>query len=402
MSVNRQQNGPRVLDGVHVLDFTAVISGPYCTRMMADLGADVIKIEPPGGEFSRHMAPFRDGVSAFYSQLNCGKKSIVLDLKHPAAVQIVKSLLPTYDVVVENFSPGVMSRLGLGYDALSQVNPSLIMCSISGFGQSGPGANRPAYAPIVQALSGFEAVYLQYQPTLKQPLNMGPPVGDTTTSIQALSAINAALFYRQRTGMGQYIDISMLDVLLGTTPKEFQQVFWPSVPDRIYGPAQTLDGFILIAPLSQRHAENLTACMGQPELMQDARFATTAARLSHFEEFMAMAKAWIRTLTSDEAVRQLNDARIPCAKYATLAEAITDPQLQHRDMIVEIEDAAGPLKVVNTPFLFSHTQATVRPWVARPGEHTHDVLEDVLNYTPDQIAALDDQGVFGKTSQDNS
>lgn len=402
MIANRQQTGPRVLDGVRVLDFTAVISGPYCTRMMADLGADVVKIEPPGGEFSRQMAPFRDGVSAFFSQLNCGKKCITLDLKHPAAVQIVKAFVRTYDVVVENFSPGVMSRLGLDYDALSQVNPALIMCSISGFGQSGPAAKRPAYAPIVQALSGFESVYLQYQPTLEQPLNMGPPVGDTTTAIQALSAINAALFYRQRTGEGQHIDISMLDALLGTTPKEFQQVFWPSVPDRIYGPARTGDGYILVAPISQRHAENLVACMGQPKLMQDPKFATTAARLANFEEFMARVKAWLRTLTSDEAIQQLEGAHIPCAKYATLEDAIADPQLRHRGMIVEVEDAAGPLKVANTPFLFSHTHASVRPWVARPGEHTHDLLTDVLNYTPDQIATLNDQGVIGDASHENS
>lgn len=200
MQPNRRLTGARVLDGVRVLDFTSVIAGPYCTRLMADMGAEVLKVEPPGGEFARHVPPMRDGVSAVYSQLNCGKKSLSLDLKHAAAADIIKRLVRAYDVVVENFSPGVMARLGLGYSALAQANPALIMCSISGYGQTGPGAQRPAYAPVVQAESGFEQVYLQYQPRLERPLNMGPPVADTTASLQALGAINAALFYRQRTG----------------------------------------------------------------------------------------------------------------------------------------------------------------------------------------------------------
>ena len=243
MQPNRQLTGPRVLDGIRVLDFTSVIAGPYCTRLMTDMGAEVLKVEPPGGEFARHVPPMRQGVSAVYSQLNCGKKSLSLDLKHATAADIIKQLVGTYDVVVENFSPGVMARLELDYSTLTQANPALIMCSISGYGQTGPGAQRPAYAPVVQAESGYEQVYLQYQPGLERPLNMGPPVADTTASLQALGAINAALFYRLRTGQGQHIDIAMFDALINTFPKEFQQHYWPSTPDRLYGPFDTLDGF---------------------------------------------------------------------------------------------------------------------------------------------------------------
>jgi crotonobetainyl-CoA:carnitine CoA-transferase CaiB-like acyl-CoA transferase len=365
--------------------------------MMADLGAEVLKIEPPGGELGRHVGPFRHGVSAFFSQLNCGKKCLALDLKRPAAVEIVKQLVHTYDVVVENFSPGVMARLGLDYECLRRENPALVLCSISGYGQTGPGAQRPAYAATVQAWTGFERVYLHYQPGLAQPLNMGPPAADTTASLQALCAINGALFYRQRTGQGQHLDIAMFDALISTMAKDFQQVSWPSTPDRLYGPLPTIDGFILVMPLTQKHLENLAACMQQPELLHDPRFATTSARLIHYQEFMHVIGAWVRAYSSSEALARLEAAHIPCAAYRSLQEAVADPQVAHRGMLAEVEDAAGPLTVLNTPFLFSHTQASVRPWVARLGQHNGEILTTVLGYTAAQIAALEAEGSLVST-----
>ncbi|MEQ8495159.1 MAG: CoA transferase, partial [Gammaproteobacteria bacterium] len=167
MENNRAAVGPRVLDDVRVLDFTGIIAGSYCTRMLADLGADVLKIEPPGGEMMRHIAPLRGDTSTVFSALNSGKRSLVLDLKSAAAVDICKLLVAHYDVVVENFAPGVMGRLGLDYETLREENPALVMCSISGYGQTGPGSARPAYAPIVQAMSGFEMVTLAAQPGLE-------------------------------------------------------------------------------------------------------------------------------------------------------------------------------------------------------------------------------------------
>ena len=394
METNRRLTGPRVLDGVRVLDFTSVIAGPYCTRLMADLGAEVLKIEPPGGEFARHVPPMRQGVSAVYSQLNCGKKSLALNLKHAAATDIVKQLVRTYDVVVENFSPGVMARLGLDYATLAQANPALIMCSISGYGQTGPSAQRPAYAPVVQAESGFEQVYLQYQPSLERPLNMGPPVADTTASLQALGAINGALFYRQRTGEGQHIDIAMFDAILNTFPKEFQQHYWPSTPDRMYGPFDTQDGFILVLPLNQKHFESLAACMERQDLLSDSRFATTTERLANYEAFTTIVAAWLRRLPSAEALRILAAAHIPCAKYRSVGEAADDPQLLHRGMIAETEDAAGKLRVPNSPFLFSHTQASVQPWVAKVGEHNREILATVLGYSTTCVDQLEAGGVL--------
>ena len=388
-----QAVGPRVLDGVRVLDFTTTISGPYCTRLLADLGAEVIKVESPAGEFLRSLAPLRDGASTVFAQLNCGKKSLAMNLKRPEAIEIIKELTQSYDVVVENFSPGVMDRLGLSYAALSRHNPRLIMCSISGFGQTGPAAKRPAYAPAVQAESGWEMVYLQYHPELDRPLNMGPPIADTTASLQALSAINGALFYRERTGKGQHLDISMLDTLISTVPKEFQQVYWPSTPDRIYGSFKTKDGFVFAMAVTQLQFTSLAGYMGKPELLTDPRFAETPERLKNYKAYTAIIADWLCDLTTDEAIAALEAAKAPCARYRSMAEATQEPQLAHRQMIVEIEDPSGPMLAMNSPFLFSETMSSVRPWSAWLGQHNQEILKTALGYTSDRIAQLEADGV---------
>ncbi|MGE0486060.1 MAG: CaiB/BaiF CoA transferase family protein [Gammaproteobacteria bacterium] len=393
MEANRAALGPRVFDDVRVLDFTGVIAGPYCTRMMADLGADVLKVEPPAGELMRHIAPLRGDESTVFASLNCGKRSLVLDLKQPAAVAICKLLVTTYDVVVENFSPGVMRRLGLGYEDLVAENPRLIMCSISGYGQTGPGAERPAFAPIVQALSGFDLVTLGNQPGLDRPLNMGLPVADTTASQQAFGAISAALYYRARTGIGQYIDIAMLDSLLSTMHRDFQAAFHPDRIDRLYGPIAARDGFVILMPLTQSQFGDLCVALGRQDLLDDPRFASMRARLDNYNALMAIAEQWAHTRTVSEAVRALEAAGIPCAPYRSVNECADDPQLHHRGMLTEVVDAAGPLKVPNTPFLYSATQAAVRPEVATLGQHSHAVLTQELELPPHDIEALVAAGV---------
>ncbi len=380
MEHNRKPQGPRMLDGIRVLDFTAVIAGPYCTRLMADLGADVLKVEPLEGELLRHGPPFRNGVSTLFSQLNSGKRSIALDLKQVVAHEIIAALLPTIDVVVENFSPGVMRRFGLDYAELRKLKPNLVMCSISGYGQTGPHAERPAFGPIVQAWSGYELVTLRYQPGLTKPLNMGIPVGDTTAALQAYGAITSALFHRERTGQGQYIDISMYDALLATMHKDFQQALNPDTRERLYGPLVTADGFVLLMLLSQRHLENLADCIGQPALKQDARFSTTVARFNYYPELIAIVAAWSATRATTEIVSALEKAGVPVTPYRDISAVLDDPQLLHRGMLTEVIDAAGPLRVPNTPMLFSETQAAVQPWVAALGAHTAAVLE-TLGYS---------------------
>jgi CoA:oxalate CoA-transferase len=391
---NRKPQGPRILDGIRVLDFTAVIAGPYCTRLMADLGADVLKVEPLEGELLRHGPPFRDGVSTLFSQLNSGKRSIALDLKQAAAREIIVALLPSVDVVVENFSPGVMQRFGLDYPRLREIKPDLVMCSISGYGQTGPHAERPAFGPIVQAWSGYELVTLRYQPGITKPLNMGIPVGDTTAALQAFGAITSALFYRERTGQGQYIDISMYDALLATMHKDFQQALNPDTRERLYGPIVTADGFVLLMLLSQRHLENLADCIGQPELKQDPRFSSTVARFNYYPELIAIVAAWSESRTTAAIVSVLEKAGVPVTPYRNISAVLDDPQLLHRGMLTDVLDAAGPLRVPNTPMLFSETQAAVQPWVAALGAHTEAVLE-TLGYAAATRGSLRTAKVIG-------
>ncbi|MEM7541571.1 MAG: CaiB/BaiF CoA-transferase family protein [Pseudomonadota bacterium] len=395
MENNRRAEGPRVLDGVRVLDFTAVIAGPYCTRMMADLGAEVLKVETFEGDLVRFVEPLRGKTSAMFSALNSGKKSLSLDLKNAEATNIVRRLVPHYDVVVENFSPGVMRRLGLNYEILSAENSRLIMCSISGFGQTGPGAERPAYAPIVQAYSGYEDVTRRAQGGLEKPLNMGLPVGDTSASLQALGAINAALFYRERTGIGQYIDISMLDTVLSTMAKDFQMGQLPGTPDRKYGPVATKDGYIIVMPLNPRHFESLAVCIEQPDLVDDPRFSTTTARIRNYDQLYPIVEAWSTTHQSADALAKLEAAKIPCGPYLTISEVANDPQLTHRNMITAIEDAEGELRAPNTPFLFSETHAAVQPKVAQIGEHNEEILCGNLGLSAAEFAHLRDSGVVG-------
>lgn len=392
---NRRADGPRILDGIKVLDFTAVIAGSYCTRMLADLGATVLKIENPGGEILRHAGPRRGETSALFSAMNSGKRCLTLDLKQARAVDICKRLVADYDIVVENFSPGVMRRLGLDYEAFRAVNEHVIMCSVSGYGQTGPEAWRPAYAPIVQATSGFEHVYLRSQTGRDKPLNMGLPIGDTSAAQQAFGAIMAALFYRERTGIGQYIDIAMQDILLANMHKDFQTAFLGEMNDRHYGPLETLDDYVMVVPLNQHHFEALAELIGAPELVNDARFETTSARVHNYDFLQAEIEKWTATQKSADAIAAFEARNLPCARYRHIVDLEDDPQLHHRGMLTEIEDAEGPLKAPNTAFLFSETHATVGRAVPRLGEHNMQVLGEELGLDAATIAALEQEKVIG-------
>jgi len=383
-----------------VLDFTAVVAGPYCTRLMADLGADVLKIEPVEGELMRHAPPLRAGTSALFSQLNAGKRSLALDLKQPAAIDLVHQLLPHYDVVVENYSPGVMARCGLDYPALSALRPDLVMCSISGFGQTGPDAHKPAFAPIVHAWSGFDSVTLGYQNQPGPPLNMGLPVADNLAAVQAFGAIMAALYHRAMTGTGQYIDISMYDTMLASMQKDFQQMQYPEGRDRRYGPLTTCDGHVLVMVLTPRQFEALADCIEQPHLKIDPRFASTTARLGHYAVLMALLGTWCAGQPTAEVVARLEAAGVPVSPYRDLSAALHDRQLAHRQMLTTVVDTAGPLTMPDSPFQFSATTAAVRPGVPELGAEGEAVLTRELGLTAAAIAGLRVDGVLGGVIQD--
>ncbi|HKM70922.1 MAG TPA: CoA transferase, partial [Stellaceae bacterium] len=232
------------LDRLRVLDFTTTIAGPHCTRLLADLGAEVVKIESPEGDMMRTRPPLRSGASTSFGQLNAGKKSVSLDLKSPRAVEAVRRLVATADIVVENFRPGVMRRFGLDYEALRPIKPELIYCAISGYGQTGPSAELPAYAPVIHAASGYDLAHMAYQGEMRRPDYCGIYIADVLTGTYAFGAIMTALYQRQATGEGQMIDVSMLESMLSLTLSEIQAAqFAVAPPGRpVFGPVATKDG----------------------------------------------------------------------------------------------------------------------------------------------------------------
>src|SRR4030088_172246 len=272
-------------EGLRVLDFSTTIAGPHCTRMLADMGAEVIKIESVEGETMRTRPPVRDGFSTAFGQLNVGKKSLVLDLKSPKAIEIIRRLVAGADILVENFRPGVMRRLKLDYGSLRELNPKLIYCSISGYGQTGPSAELPAYAPVIHAASGYEMAHLSSQPGRSRPDYCGIYHADVLTGVYAFGAISAALYQRQGSQKGQHIDVSMLESMLSLTLNELQSSqFAVRLPSRpMFGPVETADGYVMVAVASEKTFQGLVKSAGHPEWIADPRFAKYADRRDNWE-----------------------------------------------------------------------------------------------------------------------
>src|SRR5579872_7444549 len=289
-----ERNATGSLHGLRVLDFSTTIAGPHCTRMLADVGAEVIKIEAVDGETMRIRPPVRNGCSSLFGGLNAGKKSIVLDLKSPEALEVVLHLVKSVDILVENFRPGVMRRLKLDYSSVQPFNPKLVYCSISGYGQSGPSAELPAYAPVIHAASGYDMAHLAYQPGRNRPDYCGIYHADVLTGVYAFGAISAALYRRQITGQGQHIDVSMLESMLSLTPNEVQgaqfEVPPPSRP--MFGPLETSDGYVMLAIASEKTFQGLMRACGHAEWITDPRFANYAERRAHWTELMEGVEGW--------------------------------------------------------------------------------------------------------------
>jgi crotonobetainyl-CoA:carnitine CoA-transferase CaiB-like acyl-CoA transferase len=371
------------LDGVRVLDFTTTIAGPHCTRLMADLGAEVIKIEPPEGDMMRTRPPLRGGASTSFGQLNAGKKSVVLDLKSPRAVAAARRLVATADAVVENFRPGVMRRFGLDYMALKEVKPDLVYCAISGYGQSGPSAELPAYAPTIHAASGYDLAQIAYQLETRRPDYCGIYIADVLSGTYAFGAIVTALFERRITGEGQMIDVSMLESMLSLTLSEIQTAQFPVKPPGrpIFGPVATKDGYIMPAVASERSFRNLAMASGNPQWINDPRFARYEDRRDHWGELIDELETWSKTLTTAEVQKVFDRHGVPSSPYRTVREAMADPQIAHRHAFAEIADKGGTFLALNPPFRMSQATAAVRPWVAALGEHTEEILAEI-GYTP--------------------
>jgi crotonobetainyl-CoA:carnitine CoA-transferase CaiB-like acyl-CoA transferase len=386
---NDKSNLTGSFEKLRVLDFSTTIAGPHCARMLADLGAEVIKVESSEGETMRIRPPLRNGCSTAFGQLNVGKKSLVLDLKSDEGLEAIRRLVGSADVLLENFRPGVMRRLKLDYEQLAKLNPRLVYCSISGYGQTGPSAELSAYAPVIHAASGYEMAHLAHQPGRTRPDNCGIYHADVLSGVYAFGAISAALYQRERTGRGQHIDVSMLEAMLSLTLNEVQWSQFETKPFQraVFGPIQTSDGYVMVAVASEKTFQGLTRAVGRAEWIDDPRFARYFERRQNWAELMDGVEAWSRGVTTAQCLAALAGEGVPSAAYRTVKEALQDPQLAHRGALAEVEDGGGSFKVLNQPFRMSAAKVAAGRKMATLGEHTRTLLKDI-GLSEDQVAAF--------------
>ena len=371
---------PNAFAKYRVLDFSTTIAGPHCARLLADLGAEVIKIESPEGDMMRMRPPQRDGASGMFALLNAGKKSVVLDLKSAEGAETVRRLVESSDIIVENFRPGVMQRFGLDYGSLSAINDKLIYCSISGYGQDGPSANQPAYAPVVHATSGYDLAHLAIQPDRDRPDYCGIYIADVLSGTYAFGAVSAALDQRRETGKGQHIDVSMLEAMLSLTLNEMMaaQFEMPPQPTRpLFGPVETSDGYINLAVASERTFYGMAEATERRDWLTDPRFEKYIDRRQNWGELMDEFEDWSRTLAGAECLEVLARNNVPASAYRTVREAMADPQLAHRGAFREVTDPAGSLKILNPPFRMTASDVDAGRTVSALGQHTSEVLASV-------------------------
>jgi crotonobetainyl-CoA:carnitine CoA-transferase CaiB-like acyl-CoA transferase len=394
----------RPLDGLTVLDLTRVLSGPYCTMLLADMGARVIKIERPGaGDDTRAWGPpFVAGESSYFLSINRNKESVALDFKEPRGRAVLDGLVARADVLVENFHPGTLDALGLGYAQLAGRHPRLVYCSITGFGATGPLRHRPGYDAVVQAEGGLMSLT---GPGDGEPYRLGVAIADIAAGLFAAQGISLALLARERTGRGQFVDIGMLDSVAslltyqagiyfttGRTPLRMGNRH-PSIAP--YDTVAAEDGALVLAVGNDSQWRTFCGVTGLASLAEDTRFATNAARVEHYDDLRPVIARVIRTRSRQEWIDRLVPAGVPCAAVRGLDEVLSDPQLAAREMIRSVQHpAAGPVKVLGNPIKLSDTPGTVDRPPPRLGEHTASVLQALLGLAPQDIAQLNKDGVI--------
>ncbi|MBL4954344.1 CoA transferase [Neobacillus sp. YIM B02564] len=373
----------RPLEHIKVLDFTRVLAGPYCTMLLADMGAEVIKIEKPGtGDDTRGFGPYQNNESGYFMFLNRGKKSIELNLKSNESIELLKELIKEADVVIENFRPGVMKKLGLDYENLKQLNPGIIYASISGFGQYGPYSARPAYDLVAQAMGGLASITGHPQ---QPPTRVGSSLGDMSAALYTAYGIMVALFHRQRTGEGQCIDVAMVDSIFSLLESNVMRYTIEGiVPERIgsrhpisspFDIFKAQDGYIVIAVANDSLFKRLCSIMGRPELEQDERFCKDALRTKHVDELKLIIEDWLRAYTVEEAVEMMNNGGVPSSPILNIQEICEDDHIAVREMLVELEHPiAGKTKILGNPVKFSKTPAIINKPSPSLGEHTDEIL----------------------------
>jgi crotonobetainyl-CoA:carnitine CoA-transferase CaiB-like acyl-CoA transferase len=395
-----------ILSGLRVLDLSRVVAGPYCAVLLADLGADVVKVERPGrGDDMRHWRG-RDGMSAVFAAINRNKRSLALDLQRPEGGRLALELARRADVVIENFLPGVADRLGVGYAAVSAVNPAVVYASITGFGQDGPYAGRAGYNTIAQGMSGLMA--LTGMPG-HPPTKIGGSVSDLAAALHAFGAVNAALVHRFRTGRGQHLDVNLLASTLGLLPDPIAHFFanGRTRPRREgnrnpnLSPAeafQTKDGLLNVVIMNPDQWDRFCQALGDAEMVRDPRFATNEARIANREAFRARVEDTLTTGTTEEWVARLEKATIACGPIYELDEVFADPQVQHLGLITEVEQPDwGRVQMLGFPVRGSALDSRVRRPAPKLGQHTAEVLRE-LGMTGDEIDTLVGKGVAAFSS----
>lgn len=384
------------LNGVKVIDLTRVLAGPFCTMVLADMGAEVIKVERTGlGDDSRQFGPFINDESAYFMSINRNKKSIALNLKDKDAVEILLKLVKEADVLVENFRPGTMEKLGIGYDMLKEVNPTLIYASASGFGYSGPYSRRPAYDGVVQAMGGIMSITGQKG---GKPTRVGPSIGDITAGLYTAIGVSMALYEREKSGKGQMIDVAMLDCQVSILENALARYFSTGVSPKPAGnkhtsivpfePFETSDGEIMVAAGNDNLWQKFTKAMGEEALGLDERFKTNPLRNENYDELRPLIEAGLKKNTVAYWYKVLTEAGVPCGPINNIEMITNDEQVKFREMIVEIEHPkAKTTHLPGTPIKMSRTKGEIKTPAPLLGEHSTEILKG-LGYSEQDIDNL--------------
>jgi len=389
------------LSGMRVLDLGRFVAGPFCGVLLADMGADVIKIEiPERGDEMRYHGVLVNGESAYFIMMNRNKKSLTLDLRSEDGKEIFQKLVRSADVVLENFRPDVMRKLGFHYDALRTLNPGIVYCGISGFGKEGPYALRPSFDFIAQGMSGLMSITGFAN---GEPVRVGIPISDQVAALYAAYGILAALQARQRTGEGQEVQISLVDGIISLLSFQADTYFGGgAAPERAgndhpitapYGTFKALDGYINVAPAGDPMWERFARALGLAELIHDPRFLTNDLRRENRQEINRMITAITSKRTMADWIDYLNNAGVPCGPIYALDQTFADPQVQHQEMLLQIEQPSGKVKTLGFPLKLSKTPAALHRPAPQLGQHSTEILRG-LGYSAADVDAFRAKGVI--------
>lgn len=397
-------NGKLPLQGIKVIDFSQILAGPFCTMLLADMGADVVKIEKPNGgdDTRRYGPPFIEGESAAFLTLNRNKRSIILDLKSEQGIAIVRRMLEDADVMIHNFRPGVVDRMGLAYDDVSAINPAIVYCTVSGFGTTGPYSSRAGFDLVAQGMSGLMSINgFPGAP----PAKVGVPMADLNTGMFCAYGILTAYINRLTTGQGQHVDASLIESGIAYTLYESATYFATGEvagplgsAHRMIAPYQafaTQDGYINIGAANQNNWERMCRAVGREDLLDDDRFASNPERMVSIEALTPIMEETFRTQTTAHWVETLEKAGVPCGPIYNIEQVYADPHVQSRDMAVELEHPkSGAIRNIGVPVKLSDTPGSVRTPAPLLGQHSDEVLVQ-FGYAATDITAFKNAGVLG-------